>query len=239
MPRLEIFVKPGCFGCEEAHRLWQAVARLPEVDARLVEVEAGRSLPERVVAVPTYLLDGEVVSLGNPEPRALFVRLATAVFSGRAPLLVASGALVANLLLSLLLVIFGGICLSIGTLELLVPVDPGTLSVTGTGALAGAALLVARALWRVRYPLVLSDEGVCLGWSRIRWGDIAGMKESVRRDGGLEILARNGRRLRIPRRLLDARTYAELRQWLLALTETPGAAALMPAYDRTHADSPA
>jgi hypothetical protein len=37
------------------------------------------SLPERVVAVPTYLLDGRVVSLGNPDPEDLFARLREAV----------------------------------------------------------------------------------------------------------------------------------------------------------------
>src|SRR5919108_1195031 len=154
MARLEIFVKTGCFGCEEARRLWQAVARLPEVDARLVDIETVRSLPERVVAVPTYLLDGKVVSLGNPEPRALFVRLAMAVFSGRAPLLVASGALIGSLLLCLVLLVFGGVCLSVGTLQLVVPVDPVLLSLTGMGALAGAAVLVAHASWELRHPLV-------------------------------------------------------------------------------------
>lgn len=112
MPRLEIFVKTGCFGGEEARRLWQVVQRMPTIDARLVDVETVRSLPERVVAVPTCLLDGTVVALGNPEQRALFARLARAAFSGRAPLLLASGALVGNLLACLVLVVFAGVCLS-------------------------------------------------------------------------------------------------------------------------------
>jgi hypothetical protein len=222
MPRLEIFVKTGCFGCEEAHRLWQAVARLPEVDARLVDIETVRSLPERVVAVPTYLLDGNVVSLGNPEPHALFARLAMAVFSGRAPLLVASGALVGNLLLGLVLLVFGGICLSVGTLQLEVPVNPALLSLAGLGALAGAAVLVTHVIWELRHPLVLSDEGLRLGRTRIRWADIVAVQERAERDGELEVRDRDGRRLRLARRHLDSRTYAELHRWLLALTESPG-----------------
>jgi hypothetical protein len=219
MPRLEIFVQPGCFSCEEARRLWQAVARLPQVDAHLIEVGAGHPLPERVVAVPTYLLDGEVVSLGNPEPRTLLVRLAMAAFSGRAPLLVASGALIGSLLLCLVLLVFGGVCLSVGTLQIAMPVDPVLLDLAGTGALAGAAILVSRALWELRHPLVMSSEGLRLGRTRVRWADVVAVNERGERDGELEVRARDGRRLRIARARLDARTYAELRQWLLALTD--------------------
>lgn len=218
MPRLEIFVKPGCFTCEEARRLWQALARFPEVDAHLVEIGPDRPLPASVVAVPTYLLDGEVVSLGNPEPRALLVRLAMAVFAGRAPLLVASSALVGSLLLGLILLVFGGICLSIGTLQIAVPVIPVLVNLAGLGALAAAAILVARALWELWHPLVVSEEGVRCGRTRIRWADVAAVRERSGGDGGLEVRARDGRCLYLARSRLDTRTYAELRRWLLALT---------------------
>lgn len=46
-------------------------------------VELGdEPLPEAVVAVPTYLLDGVVVSLGNPAPEELFARLDAAARPG-------------------------------------------------------------------------------------------------------------------------------------------------------------
>jgi hypothetical protein len=41
-------------------------------------------VPDGVVAVPTYLLDGAVVALGNPPPGALFARI-RAVLLTRSP----------------------------------------------------------------------------------------------------------------------------------------------------------
>ena len=160
-----------------------------------------------------------MVCLGNPEPRTLLVRLAMAAFSGRAPLLVASGALIGSLLLCLVLLVFGGVCLSVGTLQIAMPVDPVLLDLAGTGALAAAAVLVAYALWELRHPLVVSGEGLRLGRTRVRRADVVAVNERVERDVGLEVRARDGRRLRIARARLDARTNAELRQWLPALTD--------------------
>ena len=43
---------------------------------RVIDLDrAGAPPPEGVVAVPTYVLDGQVVSLGNPYPEELFARL--------------------------------------------------------------------------------------------------------------------------------------------------------------------
>jgi predicted thioredoxin/glutaredoxin len=74
MARLDIFVSAHCFGCREARRLAEAVAeRFGAVSVRLVDLDAQPDArPERVIAVPAYLLDDEVIALGNPRQADLF-----------------------------------------------------------------------------------------------------------------------------------------------------------------------
>ena len=77
MRRLAIYVSTGCLGCERAHALAALVrSGHPQVDVDVIDVdEQGIDVPESVIAVPTYLLDGVVISLGNPDPDALRRRL--------------------------------------------------------------------------------------------------------------------------------------------------------------------
>jgi hypothetical protein len=82
--RLEVYVAAHCLGCAEARRLAAAAARrFPGLEVRTIDVDAAArsgnppTLPEGVVAVPTYLLDGAVVALGNPEPEQLFARISS------------------------------------------------------------------------------------------------------------------------------------------------------------------
>lgn len=81
MARLEIFVSAHCFGCQEARRLAKAVAeRFGDVRVRLVDLDAEpEARPEHVVAVPTYLLDDAVISLGNPRQSDLFQQVERAI----------------------------------------------------------------------------------------------------------------------------------------------------------------
>lgn len=77
-PRLEVYVSSECLNCGEAVRLAEEVAeRYPRVAVRIIDVGEldGNPPPDPIVAVPTYLLDGRVVSLGNPYPEELFARL--------------------------------------------------------------------------------------------------------------------------------------------------------------------
>lgn len=77
-PRLEVYVSSHCGGCGEAVRLArEAAARFPGVDVRLVDLDDGGTMPQVVVAVPTYVMDGRVVWLGNPAPEDLYARLRT------------------------------------------------------------------------------------------------------------------------------------------------------------------
>jgi hypothetical protein len=62
--RLDIVVAPGC---DEARAVARAVQeQLPALRVSVIGLDERRPPPERVVATPTYLLDGAVVSLGNP-----------------------------------------------------------------------------------------------------------------------------------------------------------------------------
>jgi alkyl hydroperoxide reductase subunit AhpF len=78
--KLEIFVEAGCVFCETASVTAGEIARLfPQLKVNLIDVsEAGDELPESVLAVPTYVLDGTVVSLGNPHIEDLASLVATA-----------------------------------------------------------------------------------------------------------------------------------------------------------------
>ena len=76
-PRLEVYVSRQCLNCDEAVRLaGEAADRYPNVVVRVVDLDlVGSPPPDPVVAVPTYVLNGRVVSLGNPYPEELFARL--------------------------------------------------------------------------------------------------------------------------------------------------------------------
>jgi RNA polymerase sigma-70 factor (ECF subfamily) len=75
--RLEVYIGQHCLNCEEALRLADEVATLyPRLHVRVIDLDrAETNPPEAVVAVPTYLLDGRVIALGNPYPEELFARL--------------------------------------------------------------------------------------------------------------------------------------------------------------------
>ncbi|HEU0073778.1 MAG TPA: thioredoxin family protein [Dehalococcoidia bacterium] len=70
---LEIYIEAGCSSCGRALALAQEVAQLyPGLIVEVVDIsETERSVPDSVFAVPTYVLDGKVVSLGNPSPTEL------------------------------------------------------------------------------------------------------------------------------------------------------------------------
>ena len=75
MTKLEIYVAEECWACEESRRIAAEVARrYPAVNVVLVDMETpGR--PSNVFAAPTYVLDGKVISLGNPTRDDLAERL--------------------------------------------------------------------------------------------------------------------------------------------------------------------
>lgn len=76
--RLEIYVAPDCFGCDIATELASKLRTmaLPNVDVRLIDLGEPESVrPDIIFAVPTYVLDGQVLSLGNPDEEWLIDQL--------------------------------------------------------------------------------------------------------------------------------------------------------------------
>jgi hypothetical protein len=72
---LEIYIAELCFGCDRARELAAQVRgwELPHVTVQLRDLgDAGTARPDSVFAVPTYLLDGRVISLGNPDVSRLY-----------------------------------------------------------------------------------------------------------------------------------------------------------------------
>jgi hypothetical protein len=79
-----VYVSSGCDSCARAREIAEAVSGMfPGLTVEIVDVGDGNALPDAVMAVPTYLLDGVVVSLGNPNMASLREKLAaTAVVGG-------------------------------------------------------------------------------------------------------------------------------------------------------------
>ena len=70
--RLEIYLSDHCDNCQEARRLAELASAVPGVDVHVVDLDATLAkIPGAVVAVPTYILDGRIISLGNPYPNEL------------------------------------------------------------------------------------------------------------------------------------------------------------------------
>jgi len=66
-PVLDIYVDQDCANCKTARLLAHEVRqRMPHVLVHLRELKPGDVPPEEVIAVPTYLLNGKRIALGNP-----------------------------------------------------------------------------------------------------------------------------------------------------------------------------
>jgi hypothetical protein len=67
---LRIFVREECSGCGEARRIAAWVEQdFPQLRVELIDVDDPQALvPDAVFATPTYMLNGHVISLGNPSP---------------------------------------------------------------------------------------------------------------------------------------------------------------------------
>lgn len=76
-PTLRIYVSQHCATCGEAVRLAGEIKRrFTGLDLQLIDLDAdGSQNLDNVFSVPTYVLDGRTVSLGNPDPEMFFSRL--------------------------------------------------------------------------------------------------------------------------------------------------------------------
>jgi len=77
---LEIVVTPHCFGCARARTLAATIAsHYPALDVHVVDLsEPGAQAPLGLVAVPSYVLNGRILFIGNPTQAALAAALRTA-----------------------------------------------------------------------------------------------------------------------------------------------------------------
>lgn len=69
MAVLRVYVDEGCFACEHALEVAERVRRdLPAVEVQIINLHLAteQDRPEEVFAVPTFTLDGAIVSLGTP-----------------------------------------------------------------------------------------------------------------------------------------------------------------------------
>jgi hypothetical protein len=79
---LEIYVAESCFGCDRARELASRIEgwNLTNLTVFLRELGDPETIrPDTVFAVPTYLLDGRVISLGNPDETRLYALLRTPI----------------------------------------------------------------------------------------------------------------------------------------------------------------
>ena len=66
MVKLQVYVKEDCWTCAESRRIVAEIApQFPQISVELVDMETPNR-PQDVYAVPTYVLDGRIISLGNP-----------------------------------------------------------------------------------------------------------------------------------------------------------------------------
>ena len=75
---LEIYVQDGCFGCGRSFELAErAREAFPEMRVEIINFGSADGVyRSQVAATPTYILDGEIISLGNPSPSELEAMLA-------------------------------------------------------------------------------------------------------------------------------------------------------------------
>lgn len=77
MALLQVVVATHCRGCDVAMELARsAQGWFPGLEVEVVNLEVeGAAKPAGVAAVPTFLLDGRVLAVGNPQPLDLRRRL--------------------------------------------------------------------------------------------------------------------------------------------------------------------
>jgi hypothetical protein len=74
---LDIYVESDCSNCQMAYDIADLVRdEVPAVQVAVVDIsEPEVPRPDKVFAVPTYLLNGQTRSLGNPDAEELVAEL--------------------------------------------------------------------------------------------------------------------------------------------------------------------
>ncbi len=75
---LDIYITNVCTNCGEALLIAESAQSIAGLKVAVVNLDQpGQRISPHVVAVPTYILDGKVVSLGNPEREKFLAMLRT------------------------------------------------------------------------------------------------------------------------------------------------------------------
>lgn len=84
-PRLDVYVASDCVGCAAAHAMTTRVrTEFPRVAVELFDLDVSSIRPPAVVvAVPTFVLDGRVISLGTPSWEQIASQLDAAITEER------------------------------------------------------------------------------------------------------------------------------------------------------------
>ncbi|MCP4169070.1 MAG: hypothetical protein GY759_24705 [Chloroflexi bacterium] len=79
MTHIQVYIAHRCPMCIHSRRLVAEISdRCPRLDIELINVASlpEEEVPKEVFATPTWLWDGQVYSLGNPDPAQLWQQLA-------------------------------------------------------------------------------------------------------------------------------------------------------------------
>lgn len=80
MLELKVYVSDDCWSCEETHRIVAAVRpQFPDITFTLLNT-GDTPLPEAIFAVPSYVLNGRIIYLGNPTRTELCAKLLKAQY---------------------------------------------------------------------------------------------------------------------------------------------------------------
>ena len=78
MIKLDVYISESCWSCRETERIVEDMRKqFPDVDMKLLDIDPD-DWPHAVFAVPTWVLDGQVISLGNPTRDGLRSKLSDA-----------------------------------------------------------------------------------------------------------------------------------------------------------------
>ncbi len=79
MVTLQIYVDELCWSCAESYRIVESLQpSFPTVRFKFSDLRR-EPHPDTVFAAPTFLLNGRIISLGNPTPRRLRLLLEEAI----------------------------------------------------------------------------------------------------------------------------------------------------------------
>lgn len=79
MVKLQVYVSKDCWTCAESRRIVADIKpQFPQIAVEMLDVAVVEQ-PEEVFAIPTFVLNGRIISLGNPHRADLRQKLQAAL----------------------------------------------------------------------------------------------------------------------------------------------------------------